>query len=103
MNVTDYCGYAAQELTEWKARLYDANHKIESLPCNAKEKILSNMGDLRMLLADMEERITKLNNECLTDWSPAKKEFDAGHVDFRSRYEETMDMIGRASPVSIAG
>ena len=103
MNVTDYCKYVEQELTTWKARLYDANRKIDLLSCNVKDKILGNMGDLKMLIADMEERIHTLSNECLTEWSPIKKEIDAGHVDMRSKFEETMNLIGNASPVSIPG
>jgi len=51
----------------------------------------------------MEERIEKLSNECPTEWSPIKKEIDGGHIDMRSKYEETMALIGKAAPVSIAG
>ncbi|MBI5593262.1 MAG: hypothetical protein HY881_22605 [Deltaproteobacteria bacterium] len=103
MNVNDYCNNVAQELTEWKTRLYDADRKFESLGCNVKEKMLGNLGDLRILIADMDERIDKLSNECSTEWGPIKKEFDTGYADLRSKYEETMDIIGRAAPVSIAG
>ncbi len=103
MNVFDYCKNVEEELTAWKARLYDANRKIELLSCSVKDKILANMGDLKMILADMEERIQKLSNECLTEWSPFQKEIDAGHMDMRSKYEETMNLIGSASPVSIPG
>jgi hypothetical protein len=103
MNVNDYCKNVEQELTVWKARLYDANRKIETLPSNVKQQILGHMGGLQMIVADMEERIQKLSNECPTEWSPVKKEIDKGHVDMRSKYEETMNLIGKASPVSIAG
>ena len=103
MNVTDYCNYVEQELTTWKARLFDANRKIENLSCGVKEKMLGNLGDLRMILADMEDRIKALANECITEWSPIKKEIEAGYVDMRSKYEDTMSQIGKASPVSIPG
>jgi len=103
MNVFDYCKNVEEELTAWKAKLYDANRKIDLLSCSVKDKILANMGDLKMILADMEERIQKLSNECLTEWSPFQKEIDTGHVDMRSKYEETMNLIGSASPVSIPG
>jgi hypothetical protein len=103
MNVFDYCKSVEEELTAWKAKLYDANRKIDLLSCSVKDKILANMGDLKMILADMEERIQKLSNECLTEWSPFQKEIDTGHVDMRSKYEETMNLIGSASPVSIPG
>jgi hypothetical protein len=103
MKVNDYCKNVEQELTVWKARLYDANRKIEALPSNVKQQILGHMGALNMIVADMEERIEKLSNECPTEWSPIKKEIDGAHVDMRSKYEETMALIGKAAPVSIAG
>jgi len=65
--------------------------------------MLGNLGDLRMILADMEDRIKALANECITEWSPIKKEIEAGYVDMRSKYEDTMSQIGKASPVSIPG
>ncbi len=51
----------------------------------------------------MEDRIHKLETECPTEWSPIKKEIDEAHVDMRGRYEETMEAIGKAAPVSIPG
>ena len=103
MKVDDYCKNVEQELTVWKARLYDANRKIETLPSNVKQQILGHMGALQMIVDDMEARIQKLSNECPTEWSPVKKEIDKGHIDMRSKYEETMELIGKAAPVSIAG
>ncbi len=41
MNVTDYCNYVEQELTTWKARLFDVNLKIEHLSCGVKKKCLA--------------------------------------------------------------
>ncbi len=103
MNVTDYCTNAEVELSAWKSRLSDASRKLDLLSCSIKDKILANMGDLKVILADMEERIHNLSTECLTEWSPFQSEMDAGHADMRSKYEETMAMIGRAAPVSIPG
>jgi len=103
MNISDYCKNVEQELAVWKSRLEDASRKIETLSCSLKDKILANMGDLRVIIFDMEERIRQLSNECLTEWSPFNIESDTGHVDLRSKYEETMELIGKAAPVSIPG
>ena len=91
------------ELTAWKAKMYDAMRRLDKLGTAEKEKILPNVEDLHMLMAQMEDRITQLEKECPTEWSPAKKEIDEAHVDMRSKYEETMNAIGTASPVSIPG
>ncbi len=103
MDVMDYCKGMEMELTAWKAKLYDLTRKIDGLGSAEKEKILPNVEDLHMFVTEMTDRIEKLKTECPTEWSPMKKEIDDAHVDMRGKYEETMEYIGKASPVSIPG
>lgn len=103
MDVKDYCKGIQQELTAWKAKLYDAMSKVEKLSTGDREKIFPNIEDLRMVLAEMDDKVCALEAECPADWSPVKKEIDDAHVDMRSKYDETMKLIGDASPVSIPG
>ncbi len=103
MDVMDYCKGMEMELTAWKAKLYDLTRKIDDLGSAEKEKILPNVEDLHMFVTEMSDRIEKLKAECPTEWSPMKKEIDDAHVDMRGKYEETMEHIGKASPVSIPG
>jgi hypothetical protein len=103
MDVKDYCAGLEVELMAWKAKLYDAIVKTDKLEGKDREKILGNIGDLKILVSDLEDRIQLLKTECPSDWSPQKKQIDDGHVDMRSKYDETMEFIGKASPVSIAG
>jgi hypothetical protein len=44
-----------------------------------------------------------LKTECPSKWSSDKKKIDKGTVDMRAKYEETMEYIGKSSPVSIPG
>ena len=103
MDVQDYCNGMETEMTAWKAKLYDVMRKVDTLGSAEKEKILPNVEDLHMFLAEMTDRIEKLKTECPSDWSPDKKEIEEGSIDMRGKYEETMEYIGKASPVSIAG
>jgi predicted nuclease with TOPRIM domain len=103
MDVQDYCKGMETEMTAWKAKLYDVMRKVDSLGSAEKEKILPNVEDLHMFLEEMTDRIEKLKTECPSDWSPDKKEIEEGSTDMRGKYEETMEYIGKASPVSIAG
>ena len=103
MDVLDYCKGMETEMTAWKAKLYDVMRKVDSLGSAEKEKVLPNIEDLHMLLNEMEDRVDKLKTECPSDWSPMKQEIDEGTVDMRGKYEETMEEIGKASPVSIPG
>ncbi len=103
MDVNDYCSGLEMELTAWKAKLFDTITKADRLGTAEKERVLANIGDLKILLADMEGKISQLKTECPSDWSPEKKEIEGASVNMRSKYEETMDYLGKASPVSIPG
>ena len=103
MDVKDYCKGMETEMTAWKAKLYDVMRKVDTLGSAEKEKILPNIEDLHMFLEEMTDRIEKLKTECPSDWSPDKKEIEEGSIDMRGKYEETMEYIGKSSPVSIAG
>ena len=103
MDVQDYCRGLEVEMTAWKAKLYDVMRKVDKLGSAEKEKALPNIEDLHMLLEEMTERVELLKTECPSDWSPMKKDIEEGTVDMRGKYEETMEYIGTASPVSIPG
>ena len=103
MDVKDYCGAMSTELTAWKAKMYDVTRKLDRLGTAEREKVLPNVEDMHMLIQDMASRIDQLNRECPAEWSPDKKAIDNAHVDMRSKFEETMEFIGKAAPVSVPG
>ena len=103
MDVVDYCKGMETEMTAWKAKLYDVTRKVDKLGSAEKEKILPNVEDLHMLLEEMADRVETLKTECPSDWSPVKKDIEKGGTNMRGKYEETVEFIGKASPVSIAG
>ncbi len=103
MEVKDFCSAMKAEMTSWKAKMYDAMRKIDNLGSADKEKVLMNIQDLNMIMDDMATRVEQLRTECPSDWSPVKKDLEQGSTDMRGKYEETMEAIGKASPVSIAG
>jgi predicted nuclease with TOPRIM domain len=103
MDVQDFCKGMEAEMTAWKAKLYDVMRKIDKLGSAEKEKVLPNIEDLHMFLEEMTDRVETLKTECPSDWSPMKKDIDEGTIDMRGKYEETMEYIGKSSPVSIPG
>jgi predicted nuclease with TOPRIM domain len=103
MDVQDFCKGMEVEMTAWKAKLYDVMRKVDKLGSAEKEKVLPNIEDLHMFLEEMSDRVETLKTECPSDWSPVKKDIEEGTTDMRSKYEETMEYIGKASPVSIPG
>lgn len=103
MDVKDFCKGIESEMTAWKAKLYDTMRKVDHLGSAEKQKMLANIEDLHILLQEMSDRVDQLRTECPSDWSPVKKEIEQGTIDMRGKYEETMKLIGEASPVSIPG
>jgi hypothetical protein len=91
------------EMAAWKANLYDVVRKVDKLGTAEKEKILPNVEDLHILLEEMSDRVQTLKTECPSDWSPVKKDIEQGGINMRGKYEETMDYLGKAAPVSIPG
>ena len=103
MDVQDYCKSMETEMAAWKANLYDVVRKVDKLGTAEKEKILPNVEDLHILLEEMSDRVQTLKTECPSDWSPVKKDIEQGSINMRGKYEETMDYLGKAAPVSIPG
>jgi len=103
MDVKDFCSAMESEMTSWKAKMYDTMRKIDKLGTAEKEKLLMNIQDLNMLMDEMAQRVDQLRTECPSDWSPIKKELEQGTIDMRGKYEDTMEFIGKAAPVSIPG
>jgi len=103
MDVKDYCGAMSTELMAWKAKMYDITRRLDKMGTAAREKILSQVEDMHILITEMGDRIDKLNRECPSEWSPDKKAIDGAHTDMRSKYESTMEFIGKAAPVSVPG
>jgi predicted nuclease with TOPRIM domain len=103
MDVKDYCSGLEMEMTAWKAKLYDLTRKMDRLGTKEKEKVLANVEDLHMLLAEMGDRVQQLKTECPSDYGTDKKQIEQASVDMRSKFESTMDYIGSAAPVSIPG
>ncbi len=103
MDVQDYCKSMETEMTAWKAKLYDVMRRVDRLGTAEKEKVLPNIEDLHMFFEEMSDRIEKLKTECPSEWSPMKNEIEEDSIDMREKYEETMEYIGKAAPVSIPG
>jgi len=103
MDVLDFCKGLENEMTAWKAKLYDVMRKVDKLGSAEKEKVLPNIEDLHMFLEEMTDRVETLKTECPSDWSPMKKEIEDSSINMRGKYEDTMDYIGQAAPVSIPG
>jgi hypothetical protein len=87
------------ELTAWKANVYDIVRHMEALPGGEKEKILPNIEDLHILIAEMDDRIDEVRENCtpetgITDIKAEREAFDQSLATLRVTAEEAMIGLG---------
>ena len=76
MEVTDYCKAMQAEVTAWKEKLEAMKRTADSFGSEQKEKVLPLIGQLEQEVVAAQMRVTQLENECPSDWSPIKNELD---------------------------
>ncbi|MBW2564382.1 MAG: hypothetical protein JRE29_10200 [Deltaproteobacteria bacterium] len=99
MKAKNCCKTMEMELTGWKAVVYDIARKMEKLPGGEKEKITSNIEDLHILIAEMDDRIDEIRENCtpetgIDDIQTERKAFEAGISTLRVNTEEAMQGLG---------
>ena len=99
MAVRNCCKTMEAELTAWKANVYDIVRKMEELPSSAKEKFLPNIEDLHMLIAEMDERVDQIRDNCrpetcIEDIQTDREKFEKSLSQLRVTADEAMRGLG---------
>jgi len=99
MKARNCCKTMQAELTAWKANVYDIVRKMEELPGGEREKILPNIEDLHMLIAEMDDRIEYIQEKCtpktgIDDIRTDRELFDKSLTTLRVTAEEAMRGLG---------
>jgi len=99
MKARNCCKTMEAELTAWKANVYDIVRRMESLPGGEKEKVLPNIEDLHMLIAEMDERIEQIRDTCtpetgIDDIRTDRDKFNNSLAKLRVTAEEAMRGLG---------
>ena len=89
MDVMDYCSALQQDLTVWKAKIYDIIRTIDKMPPREKDKVSSSLNGLYNVVDNIDSRIKKLEKECPIDWGPEK-------VELEKRFNELKTMCDTA-------
>jgi hypothetical protein len=74
MELQDYCRNVHTELSGWKAKIYDIVRKLDKLSTGDKAKVVNQVNDLHIIVEELEERLSGLERECPTEWSPVRAE-----------------------------
>ncbi len=98
VEVLDYCDNLTEELTRWKAKMYDIIRKFDSMPTGQKEKVINEVNELHIFIEELTDRIERLKRECPTHWDP--KEIDEKVDDLRIKLDDVWDTV---SPSDIGG
>ncbi len=83
MDVKSFCDSAGNDLIGWKAKLYDAIRKTETLGNVDKSKVEPLLKELNGLVDDVDKHIKLLADECPLEWESQKSEIQEklSHVD----------------------
>jgi hypothetical protein len=85
MDVMDYCSALQQDLTVWKAKIYDIIKALDKMPSKKQEKAASSIQDLHNVVDNIDSRINKLERECPIDWGPEKVELEKRFKELESK------------------
>jgi len=93
------CKTMEAELTAWKANVYDIVRNMEKMPGGEREKILPNIEDLHILIAEMDDRIDEIREKCkpetcIDDIQTDRDAFDKSLATLRVTAEEAMRGLG---------
>ena len=99
MKAKNCCKTMEMELTGWKAIVYDITRKMEKLPGGEKSKVLPNIEDLHMLIAEMDDRIEQIRTNCtpetgMDDIKTERDAFNKSISTLRVNTEEAMRGLG---------
>ena len=87
MDVKNYCDSLWQDLTVWKAKIYDILRELDKMPSGEKEKVASSVYDLHYVVDNIDSRIRKLEKECPIDWGPEKMELEKRFKELQTKCE----------------
>ncbi len=71
MNIKEYCNNLSDELGKWRDEIHKENEKINKYPSADKLHMKAVVDDLRMLEAEMDDRLEQLKTHGNTSWQPS--------------------------------
>ena len=102
MSARNCCKTMEMELTAWKAIVYDISRKFEKASFSGKEAIVPYVGDLHILIEEMDERIEQIRENCtpetgMENIKVEREKYDHALVNVRMKVDEAMETLGAGS------
>lgn len=102
MDVSSYCEMISNQLTGWKASIYDIILAAEKLGQEDKRVVQPMIRSLNRIVEELNRNIADLKAQCPSEWSPRKQEIDSGMVDLKQNFEQLSERLQSLLPESTA-
>jgi hypothetical protein len=84
-----YCSNVAEELASWSEKLHDLSSRIDAMPTGAKQRLLSQIEGLHIIMTELDERLCAMLDSCPTVESMSEIEKEAGVKSFGADLSRT--------------
>jgi len=84
MDVTSYCNTLENQLTGWKAKIYDVIRTVNQLPDHEMEAVSPSIRSLHAIVEEIDNEMEQLRSACPADWSPNRNLIDDKLSELRS-------------------
>ncbi len=86
----DYCSSVSSELAQWSVKLHKLSTEIDHIPSVNKYKLLPQIEELHIIMAELDDRLGDLMNACPTVERLDTKEGVVGRVPFKTEIGRTL-------------
>ena len=76
MDTKDYCDNVIVELAGWKSKVEDVVRKLDHVSTGDKERVVSEVNALHMIIDEFDDRLAGLCNACMTNWEPPTEDHE---------------------------
>jgi hypothetical protein len=94
MDVKSYCDTLEQQLTVWKAKIYDVIRVVDNLPGGEKEGVFPSIRSLHTIVEEIDDQLEQLKTTCPADWSPNRQTIDSKMNELKQTLSSLSEKIG---------
>ena len=94
MELNAYCDKLENQLTGWKAKIYDVIQIVDQLPANEMESAFPSIRGLHSIVAEIDTELEQLKTACPADWSPNRKVIDDRMTELHTTLKALSEKVG---------
>lgn len=69
MDTREYCMNLGAELSNWRSKIDHVARKLDGAETGFKEKVVNEIGELHIIMEELDLRIEGLKTACATNWN----------------------------------